>query len=105
MLHAYFNYPNPHVSVHRRAGCPEIGKAMKVGQRRIRIDRASITGELQQFAAKAYTFAAERSTNDLWLEVDFGDPTFEFAVVQHVLHLIGTHYKPFAAVKVDTHCS
>jgi hypothetical protein len=105
MLYAYFNYPNPHVSVHRRAGCAEIGKAMKVGQRRLRVDATSISRELQQFAAKFHAFAAERSKNDLWLEVDFGDPTFEFAVVEHVLLLIGTHYKPFAAVRVNTHCT
>jgi hypothetical protein len=105
MLQAYLNYPNPHVFIHRRGGCPEIGKMTKVGQRRIRIDPAAISHELQQFAAKAYPFAADRLKNDMWLEVDFGDPDFELAVVEHVRHLVGMHYTPFAAVKVETHCS
>ena len=104
MLQAYLNYPNPKVRVHRQQHCGEIGKMKKVGQRNVLIDNASISSEFQNFAAKTHRFAADASLNDMWLSVDFDDPTFEDAVVEHVRQLIGRHYSPFIGVTVEHHC-
>lgn len=105
MVNAYINYPNPHITVHGDATCSAIGKMRKGGQRRVRIDAASISQELKQFATKAYVFGADASKNDMWLEIDFGDASFERAVVEHVRRLLGVHYKPLGAASIENHCS
>jgi hypothetical protein len=104
MLQAYLNYPNPKIRVHAQPNCSEIGKMKKAGQRHVVIDDKSISAELQKFAAKVYRFNADASSNDMWLSVDFNDPAFEQAVIEHVQRLVGAHYTPFAPVKIDHHC-
>ncbi len=104
MLQAYLNYPNPKIRIHGQSGCGEIGKMKKAGQRNVVINDNSISSELQNFAGKMHRFGADASLNDMWLSVDFDDPSFEDAVVQHVQKLIGRHYTPFSAVTIDRHC-
>ena len=104
MLLAYLNYPNPKIRVHGQSTCGEIGKMKKAGQRNVAINTGSISSELQNFATKRHRFGADATLNDMWLTVDFDDPTFEEAVVQHLQKLIGRHYDPFAAVRIDRHC-
>ena len=99
-MKAYVNYPNPKVRVHQDASCGEIQKMAKPGQRLVKINTASISAELQRFATKGYTFAANPAGNDMWIEADFGDTDFE----AYVHRLIGKHYPPLAKVAVDQHC-
>ncbi len=104
MLKAYVNYPNPKVSVHHDPSCGQIQKMAKPGQRLIRIDSKTISVELQHFTSKKYTFTANPAGNDMWLEIDFGDPSFEAAVLGYLHRLIGKHYSPFAKVDLEEHC-
>jgi len=104
MTHAYINYPNPHITVHRQVACRDIGKMGKAGQRRIRIDNASVSHEFGQFTKQAYRFMADASANDMWLEIEFNDSAFELAVVEHVRLLIAARYSPFSVVSIEAHC-
>ena len=76
----------------------------KPGQRNVALNAGSIGVELHTFSSKQYSFAASASLNDLWLSVDFGDATFEDAVVAFVQRLIGQHYKPLAGAAIQRHC-
>ena len=40
----------------------------------------------------------------MWIEVDFGDESFERAVVGYVKTLLARHGRPFAGVRVTGHC-
>jgi hypothetical protein len=104
MLMAYVNYPNPRLTIHANLSCGDIQKMRKPEQRYKRIDLMSVSGELQRFQSKEYTFATNPAGNDMWLEVDFNDADFEGAVIAYVQRLIGAHYSPLARVVIDRHC-
>jgi hypothetical protein len=100
----YINYPNPKVSVHRDPSCGSIQKMGKSDQRLVLINRTTISAALQRFAAKDYAFAANPAGNDMWLQIDFGEESFEGAVLRYVQHLIAKHYSPLAKVEIHNHC-
>lgn len=104
MLRAYINYPNPHVTIHENTHCASVQQQRKRGQRVVRLDIGSLSRELNHFVAKDYQFGAQSETNDMWLELNFGNNTFEKALVEYVRTLLAQHYKPFARAKVDGHC-
>jgi len=104
MIQVYINYPNPKIVVHSNGTCNLIGMHKKPGQRRIRLNIASLSGELQKFDQKVYVFGAYPAANDMWIEVDFSDAAFELAVLAYIQVLIGRHYLPLAGATIDTHC-
>jgi hypothetical protein len=104
VLKAYVNYPNSHVTIHRHGDCSSIQQQRKPEQRVVRLETSTLSSELKKFEQKQYTFAADASRNDLWLEVDFGDLEFERAVVAYVKKILASHYTPFARASIDTHC-
>lgn len=104
MLKAYINYPNPHITIHADAECPTIQQQHKQGQRVVELRVATLSAELERFAAKEHRFAPNPDANDMWLNVEFGDPAFEWAVIEYVRRLLRRHYTPFARIKVDEHC-
>lgn len=104
MLSAYINYPNSQITVHAKSGCAAVHQQHKKDQRIVRLDLGSLSRELNRLAMKEYRFASQAETNDMWLEVNFGDQTFEKAVVEYVRTLLAQHYTPFARIKVDEHC-
>lgn len=104
MMKAYINYPNPHVTIHAKVGCATIQQQHKKGQRVVRLDIGTLSRELNRFAMKEHRFGAQAETNDMWLEVNLGDTTFERAVVEYVKTLLAQHYTPFARIKIDEHC-
>jgi hypothetical protein len=55
-------------------------------------------------AAKDYAVAANPAGNDMWLQIDFGEESFEGAVLRYVQHLIAKHYSPLAKVEIHNHC-
>ena len=103
MLKVYVNYPNKEVCAHHKAYCEQIQKMKKPDQRLVRIDPSNISAELQRFSKKQYTFAANAAENDMWLELDFADADFEFAVLAYVHRLIGRYYTRLAAVGIEKH--
>lgn len=103
MLSAYVNYPNTHVTIHPNPTCSLIRMRQKEDQRRIRINTARISSELLRFESQEHCFGNPPETNDMWLEVDFGDSSFERAVVEHIIRLLARHYSPFRDVQPLTH--
>ncbi len=104
MIHTYINYPNTRMTKHRDSGCSNIRQFSKHDQRVSRIDLDSLSSELAKFANKTYAFASIPEQNDIWLEIDLGDISFETAVADYVLKLIARHYSPMRSVKPTTHC-
>ncbi len=104
MLKSYVNYPNAQVTIHKDQRCVAIQQQRKPGQRVVRLDRASVSRELEKFESKSYRFGSEAAINDVWLEVDFGDTAFERAVVEYVKTLLAAHYTPFNKAAVEVHC-
>ena len=64
----------------------------------------TLSGELDRFASREHRFGSQTEINDMWLEVDLGNLTFEKALVEYVRVLLAGHYKPFRRIKVDEHC-
>jgi hypothetical protein len=104
MIQAYINYPNPHVRIHARDSCSTIQQQRKERQRVVELTPRTLSEELLRFQSKHYRFSAEKSINDMWLRVEFGDEEFEVAIVQHIRNILAQWYRPFANVPVDTHC-
>ena len=104
MLKAYLNYPSKGFGVHLDPKCKHIQKHGKSNQRYVRINPKTISIELQNFAAHGYPFGATSQTNDMWLEVEFGDPAFELAVLSHVHRLLGREHEPFAQALMEFDC-
>ena len=103
MIKAYFNYPDPHVTLHTDQRCPEIGKNKTPNQRHVLVNLTSIASAIQNLSSKSFRFAADPSRNDLWLSVDFGDREFEEAVVEYIRRQFASRYKPFKMVKSERH--
>jgi hypothetical protein len=102
---AYFNYPNPHITVHRSPSCVEIQKMHKPGQRHATIDIGSFSTELRRFEAGHYRFASHAGQNDMWLTLDLADPDLEQAVLELVRKILARRYKPFGGVVIPfPHC-
>lgn len=104
MVKAYINYPNPHITLHWDSMCSTIGQHRKEGQRNIYLDINTLSPELKRFADKYYRFGSEPLTNDMWLEVDFSDHSFECAVVEYIRKLLAGHYSPFGRTILEEHC-
>ena len=104
MIHTYIDYPNTRMTKHRDSGCPNIQQSNKPDQQVSRINLESLSSELAKFADKTYAFASNPEQNDLWLEIDLGDISFETAVADYVLKLIAQHCTPMRGVKPTTHC-
>ncbi len=104
MIKAYINYPNTHISLHWDVTCSTIEQHQKEGQRTIPLDIDSLSQELKRFAEKYYRFGSDPRNNDMYLEVDFGDPSFERAVVEYIRKLLSKHYSPFSRVVLEDHC-
>jgi hypothetical protein len=100
MLAVYLNYPNPTISAHPGMASAELKKHHKADQWLICINTATLSEELLRFSSKGYKFAADSTSNDMWLEIDFNDSVFELAVLAHVQRLLGKHYAPFAGVQI-----
>jgi len=105
MLKAYLNYPNSRVTAHFDPDCSNIQPHRKSGQRHTRIDIATVSEVLTNFRNGVYAFAANPERNDMWLEISFGDPEFEQAVLTHICGLLGMHYSRFAGVRQTVHCT
>jgi hypothetical protein len=104
MIMAYINYPNPHITIHGNSNCSHIQVQRKRGQRVIRLNSVTISSQLKRLAAKYYIFGAQARTNDMWLDIDFGDPEFEAAVTKYIKRIVGRHYKPLESAKIARHC-
>ncbi len=104
MLTAYLNYPNPHVTIHTDTDCTTIQQQHKQNQRVIRLDKRTLSAELERFQNKYYRFGSDQETNDMWLYVDFLDSAFEHAVVEYIRTLLGAQYAPFNRVVINEHC-
>jgi hypothetical protein len=103
MVHAYINYPNPHIAIHRSSGCGCIQQQHKEGQRVVKLNQATFSSEIQKFIEKHYRFASEQGTNDMWLEVDFDDTDFEVQVIEYLRKILVRHYSPFGRIKAEKH--
>lgn len=103
MLKAYINYPEPHVTAHFDLGCGKIQSQNKEDQRYLRIKIDTLSAELNKFKNKEYRFGTF-PYNDMWLEIDFQNHTFELAVLEYINFLLGKKYNPFKNVKPTVHC-
>lgn len=104
MLSIYFNYPNGLVTVHAEARCAFVRSNRKQGQRVVRIDRESLSTELQKVKQRQYKFASTAEQNDLWLQVDLADTELEMAIAKHVHRQLSKNYRPFAKASIESHC-
>ncbi len=104
MIHAYINYPNTRMTKHRDSGCSSIQQSNMIARRVSHIDLDRLSSELIKFADKSYEFASTPAQNDIWLEIDLSDISFETAVAEYILKLISRHYAPMRNAKPTTHC-
>lgn len=104
MLCVYLNYPNSMVTVHKNLDCGNIEQMEKEGQRYVRIDLSSLSGDLERFANKEHRFASSSATNDMWLEIDLKNEQFELSVVDFIHSLLALQYKPFQDAMCVIHC-
>ncbi len=94
MTSVYINYPVPHFSVKSGQSSESRMRHEKAERRFFRIDPTSFSSVISQFISGHVRFAADSGLNDIWLNVDFGSPEFEEAVIQYVQEIFGRRYKP-----------
>lgn len=104
MIHAYLNYPNPHMTLHNDSACPEIGKMAKVSQRSLPVTQATITQVLVDISSNSFRLGATASINDVWFAVDLGDPEFEEAVARYIHRILAHRYTPLRGSPIEQHC-
>ena len=104
MLRVYINYPNPRIVVHSNPDCLSVQKRHKANQRFIRIELANLSNELEKFANGRYSFRSNTDSNDLWLEIELNNMSFEYALVNYVQVLLSKQHRPFSKVEVLEHC-
>jgi len=102
MLRAYFNYPNPHITLHSDTTSKEFQKQNKQNQRLSRITLQSFSTELSRL--NGLKFGSNADENDLWLEIDFGDRRFEIEIYGYVRRLLGGQYSVFTNCQEIPHC-
>jgi hypothetical protein len=103
MLLAYVNYPNAHITTHTNPDCPQVRKRRKAYQRTVSVDLASLSEALTDFASGRYEFGSRQEANDMWLEVEVGDPRFEREIVGFIQRALGNRHVPFSRVEVEDH--
>lgn len=72
----------------------------KSKQRVIYINIENISDVLKSFHNHKYRFGSVQELNDMWLEIDFGDNSFEIAIAEYILFLLGKQYKPFRDIVI-----
>jgi hypothetical protein len=103
-MHVYDNLPNPHITLHSDATCPEIRKHDKPNQRVVAVSAGTVPSVLSDFIADRHHFAAKAAENDLWLDITLGSPQHEQAFV-YVVHLpLAGYYARFQSAQITTHC-
>ena len=103
MIKVYYNYPRPRMRMHANLNCSAIEKSGKAPQRKISINRDSQRAKLIEL--KDLTFASDKSQNDLWLTIDFGNVVEEEAEAKRILRTLGEHYTRFLKAEPIVHCS
>jgi len=101
-MKAYLNYPNPHMTLHGKTTCAEIGKMQKPRQRDIPVTQASFTGSIGLITK--LQLAARASLNDVWFTIDFDDPEFDEAVARYIHRLLARRYAPLTGAPITKHC-
>ena len=96
MTSVYINYPNPHFSLEHARNVAERTRYEKEDRRVSRITPETFEIEMGRFRRAEVRFAASRDFNDLWLEIDFGDETFERGIAEYIQRLLGRRYGPLA---------
>lgn len=97
----YLNYPRAKISIHRSEDCPHIQKQGKIDQRYFKLDLDNCVETLQVIERTPFTSTAE--SNDLWLEISFGNPDQEFSIVIIVQAILGKRYSPFREAVIEKH--
>ncbi len=100
MTIAYFSYPTSSVTVHNDPKCRHIRLHRKEGQRSVSMNLVNLSRELGHFDSKDHQFGSIAAVNDMWLEVQCGDPEFDLAVTHLVRRILGKRYKPFREANV-----
>ena len=104
MIHIYVNYPEPHITIHTNSSCGEIQKHKKEGQRHYSVSMQSLTTAIAEFASEKYAFGADRSQNDMWMEVTLGTSAQELAFAEIFRATIGQRYRRLEDAPVINHC-
>jgi len=104
MIHAYINYPNPHLTIHCDAGCQSIRVSQKSDQRQFAISEDSLATVLSDFIRGDVPFAATAAVNDLWLRIDLRTREQEVGVVNVIQALLGKRYVPLRDAPVSIRC-
>lgn len=95
MIAVYYNYPNNGFTIHKNCSVLECQTHGKTDQRVLYINIDTTSERLKNFQSQEHKFRSVQELNDMWLEIDFGNNTFEIAIAEYILFLLGTQYKPF----------
>lgn len=103
-MKVYVNYPQPHFTIHCDPNCKEFRKHKKKEQRRIVVNQDNLGNVLTDLIQNRFHFRAEKSHNDLWLEVSLDTPEQEIGFVHTIQALLGKKYKPLENARIIKHC-
>ena len=102
MIHAYLNYPNPHLCVHGDPQCGQVGMHNKPNQRHVRLGLPTLSSGLETLIG--LQFGSRSEINDVWIEADLDDVEFERACVALGVRRLAQRYGPFDGLAIETHC-
>jgi hypothetical protein len=74
MIKAFFNQPNPHVTIHTFMGCGFINRQGNQETRReMNLNILNLKHEMAKFEKGEIRFAATAGLNSLWVTVNLGN--------------------------------
>ena len=100
----YVNYPNPHFTFHSDPTCQKIQMHNKEDQRVLEVNTQNLGATLTKIITWEIKFAAEKTTNDLWLSIELDSRKQEEGLVYVIQALLGQRYKPLANAPIVYHC-
>lgn len=104
MIYASIDYPASQVTIHRDPGCRYIEKRPGARRRSVRLDVHTFSTEINRLAQGDYRMGKGPGVDALWLEIEFGDETFELATALFVKRLLGRRYRPIEEARVTVCC-
>ena len=105
MINAYFNQPNPHVSIHRNLDCGAVTREKNPDTyREVKINILNRKHELLKFEKGEYRFAAQAGLNGMWVTINLGNYEKEKQVVEEITRFLGCKYKAFRDLTPNVHC-
>ena len=104
MLHLNFNYDPPSVTAHSDGKCLSIHSNQITTKKVIHITHCTVCSALKTFLKKEDHLVARNEHAELWVIVDFNDPSLEDEFAKLLITILSTYITDFIGIQRKDHC-